>query len=52
MILVAEVFLLNDLQDFFNDWNRKVHRTKRWVETQDSGCRPSQQPEDDKDEEM
>jgi hypothetical protein len=41
----------NDFKDFFNDWNRKIHRTKRWVEPKDSGCRPSQQMEDDKDEE-
>jgi len=52
VILVGEASLLTDYQDFFNDWNRKIHRTKRWVEPKDSGCRPSQQLEDDKDEEM
>lgn len=51
MIFIAEVFLLIDSKDFFNDWNRKIHRTKRWVEPKDNGCRSSQQLKDDKDEE-
>jgi hypothetical protein len=47
-----EVFLLIHLKDFFIDWNRKIHRTKRWVEPKDGDCKPSQKLEDEKDEEM
>ena len=50
-MLDAEGSLLTGFQDFFSDWNRKIHRTNRWVEQKDSGCKPSQQPEDEKDEE-
>jgi hypothetical protein len=52
VVLVARVFLLIHLKDFFTDWNRKIHRTKRWVEPKDGDCKPSQKPEDEKDEEL
>ncbi|KAG9917473.1 hypothetical protein KCU98_g22763, partial [Aureobasidium melanogenum] len=44
--------VLHLLMNFFSDWNRKIHRTKRWVEPKESDCSPNQQPEDDKDEEI
>ncbi|KAI5275927.1 hypothetical protein E4T47_01103 [Aureobasidium subglaciale] len=44
-------FCTNYSKDFFKDWNRKIHRTKPWVEPKDSGCKP-ELLENDKDEEI
>ncbi|THY02389.1 hypothetical protein D6C85_06535 [Aureobasidium pullulans] len=39
------------LMDFFSDWNRKIHRTKAWVEPKETaGCKPIQQHNEKDDE--